>query len=197
MRQAIAHAINKKAIVDAFYGGPGLVAKQLQPPALWGYNKDIKDYEYSPGQGPGSAEAGGLPQRLQRDHLGGREEGAARLLVHAACRAPYFPNPKEIGEAMAADLAKVGIKGQLQTVEWANYLDKRKKGVMPLYMLGWTGDNGDPDNFLCFFFCPPNVPRRGLLQQPAALRRAEARADAHQPGRAGEALPAGRADDPR
>jgi peptide/nickel transport system substrate-binding protein len=47
VRQAFAHAINKKATVDAFYGGLGLVATQLQPHALWGYNKEIKDYEYS------------------------------------------------------------------------------------------------------------------------------------------------------
>ncbi|CAG0973050.1 partial Periplasmic dipeptide transport protein, partial [Anaerolineae bacterium] len=41
----------------------------------------------------------------------------------------------------------------LQTVDWATYLDKRKNGQLPLYMLGWTGDNGDPDNFVCYFFC--------------------------------------------
>ena len=60
---------------------------------------------------------------------------------------------------MAVDLAKVGVKPQLQTTEWAVYLDKRKNGQMPLYMLGWTGDNGDPDNFLCYFFCAPGVSR--------------------------------------
>ena len=58
VRQAIAHAINKKAIVDALYGGTGLVATQFQPPPLWGYNKELKDYEYSTGQGPGPPEAG-------------------------------------------------------------------------------------------------------------------------------------------
>ena len=40
VRQAFAQAINKKAIVDALYGGTGQVAKEFQPPALWGYNKD-------------------------------------------------------------------------------------------------------------------------------------------------------------
>src|SRR5439155_68510 len=38
VREAFAHAVNKKAIVDALYGGTGLVATQFQPPSLWGYN---------------------------------------------------------------------------------------------------------------------------------------------------------------
>ena len=66
---------------------------------------------------------------------------------------PYYPNPKDAGEAMAADLAKAGIQVTLKTVDWSVYLDQRTKGLMPLYMLGWTGDNGDPDNFVCYFFC--------------------------------------------
>ena len=88
---------------------------------------------------------------------------------------PYYPNPKEIAEAIAADLAKVGITAQLQTTDWAVYLDKRKNGQMPLYMLGWTGDNGDPDNFVCYFFCSPGASARRLLRQPAADRCADAR----------------------
>jgi peptide/nickel transport system substrate-binding protein len=80
-----------------------------------------------------------------------------------------------VGEAMAADLAKVGMKAKLQTIEWASYIDKGKKGEMPLYMGGWTGDNGDPDNFVCFFFCPTNVPRQGYYNNPSlsdVLKRA-------------------------
>src|SRR5439155_19301231 len=48
VRQAFAHAINKRGIVDALDGGTGLVATQFQPPALWGYNREPKDCEYSP-----------------------------------------------------------------------------------------------------------------------------------------------------
>jgi peptide/nickel transport system substrate-binding protein len=165
VRQAVAHAINRKAIVDAFYGGLGLVAKELQPPALWGYNKDIKDYEYDPKKAQDLLKQAGFPNGFSEITW---EDGKKEPLVfwYMPVTRPYYPSPKEIGEAMAADLAKVGIKSQLQTVEWANYIDKTKKGEMPLYMVGWTGDNGDPDNFVCFFFCPTNVPRQAWYNNP-------------------------------
>jgi peptide/nickel transport system substrate-binding protein len=175
VRQAFAHAINKRGIVDALYGGTGLVASQFQPPALWGYNRELKDYEYSPSQAQALLREAGQSQGLSDITW---EDGKKEPLVfwYMSRSRPYFPNPKEIAEAMAADLAKVGIKTQLQTTEWAVYLDKRKNGQMPLYMLGWTGDNGDPDNFLCYFFCQPGVAREGFYaNKPLAdvLQRAQ------------------------
>jgi peptide/nickel transport system substrate-binding protein len=168
VRQAFAHAINRQAIVDALYGGTGLVATQFQPPPLWGYNKDLKGDEYSPGKAQDLLKQAGLASGLSTITW---DDGKKEPLVfwYMSRSRPYFPNPKEIGEAMAADLAKVGIKVQLQTAEWAVYLDKRKNGQMPLYMLGWTGDNGDPDNFLCYFFCSPGASREGFYaNQPLA-----------------------------
>ena len=53
-----------------------------------------------------------------------------------------------MGEMMQADLAKVGIKVNLVSYDWPTYLDKSRKGEHSLIQLGWTGDNGDPDNFL-------------------------------------------------
>ena len=165
VRQAIAHAINKKAIVDALYGGTGLVATQFQPPPLWGYNKELKGHEYSTAKAQDLLKQAGFPNGFSEITW---DDGKKEPLVfwYMSRSRPYFPNPKEIGEAIAADLAKVGIKGQLQTVEWANYLDKRKNGELPLYMLGWTGDNGDPDNFLCYFFCQDKPSREGFHSNP-------------------------------
>jgi peptide/nickel transport system substrate-binding protein len=175
VRQAFEHAINRQAIVDALYGGTGLVATQFQPPPLWGYNKDLKGYEHSPAKAQDLLKQAGLGAGLSTITW---DDGKKEPLVfwYMSRSRPYFPNPKEIAEAMAADLAKVGITAQLQTAEWAVYLDKRKNGQMPLYMLGWTGDNGDPDNFLCYFFCSPGASREGFYaNQPLAdtLMRAQ------------------------
>ena len=161
VRQAIAHAINKKAIVDALYGGTGMVANQFQPPPLWGHNKELKDYEYNPERAKQLLKDAGFGQGLKEITWDDGKKEPLQFWYMPVSR-PYYPNPKEISEAIAADLAKVGITVQLQTTDWAVYLDKRKNGQLPLYMLGWTGDNGDPDNFVCFFFCSPGASREGF-----------------------------------
>lgn len=168
VRQAIAHAINKKGIVDALYGGTGMVANQFQPPPLWGYHKGLKDFEYNPQRARDLLKDAGFPQGMKDITW---EDGRKEPLQfwYMPVSRPYYPNPKEIAEALAADLAKVGITVQLQTTDWAVYLDRRKNGQLPLYMLGWTGDNGDPDNFVCYFFCNPGASREGFYaNQPLA-----------------------------
>jgi dipeptide transport system substrate-binding protein len=61
---------------------------------------------------------------------------------------PYNPNGKKMAEMMQADLAKVGIRLALESFDWGTYLAKVRKGEHQMVQLGWTGDNGDPDNFL-------------------------------------------------
>ena len=53
-----------------------------------------------------------------------------------------------MGEMIQADLAKIGIKVKLVTFDWPTYLAKSKNGEHMMIQLGWSGDNGDPDNFL-------------------------------------------------
>ena len=166
VREAFAHAINKKGIVDALYGGTGLAATQFQPPPLWGYNKDLKDYDYNPQQARDLLKEAGFGQGLKEVTWDDGRKEPLQFWYMPVSR-PYYPNPKEIAEAMAADLAKVGITVQLQTTDWAVYMDKSRRGQLSLYMLGWTGDNGDPDNFVCYFFCALGQPRMGFYANQA------------------------------
>jgi peptide/nickel transport system substrate-binding protein len=165
VRLAFALAINRRAIVDSLYGGTGLVATQFQPPVLWGVNLSIKPFDRSPDRAKALLAEAGFPQGIREINW---EDGRRQPLElwYLPVSRPYFPNPKEIAEAIAADLAKVGITARLVTVDWTVYLDKRKNGQLPLYMLGWTGDNGDPDNFLCYFFCAPGASREGFYSNP-------------------------------
>ena len=55
---------------------------------------------------------------------------------------------------MVSDLAKIGIKARVVSFEWGTYLKRQREQPpdMDLFQLGWTGDNGDPDNFLAVLF---------------------------------------------
>ncbi len=146
-RLAIAHAIDKQAIVDALYAGDAVPAKEFQPEALWGYNEDIVDYPYDPA----------LAAEFLQTAL---DEGVVIpdpviFYVMPVSRA-YFPVPAQTGELIQAQLAEIGLNTEIQSPAWPDpYLsDLQEDGTKhDLFMLGWVGDNGDPDNFLCVFFC--------------------------------------------
>jgi peptide/nickel transport system substrate-binding protein len=146
-RLAIAHAIDKQAIVDALYAGDAVPAKEFQPEALWGYNDDIVDYPYDPA----------LAAEFLQTAI---DEGVVIpdpviFYVMPVSRA-YFPVPQQTGELIQAQLAEIGINTEIQSPAWPDpYLsDLQEDGTKhDLFMLGWVGDNGDPDNFLCVFFC--------------------------------------------
>jgi dipeptide transport system substrate-binding protein len=136
VRQAINYAIDKKAILEAVYPGVGVAAKNPIPPSLWSYNDDVKDYPYDPAKAKQLlAEAG---------HANGFETDLWWMPVQR----PYNPNAKRIAELMQADLEKVGVKAKLVSFEWGEYRKRAQAGEHQMAELGWTGDNGDPDNFM-------------------------------------------------
>jgi peptide/nickel transport system substrate-binding protein len=145
LRKAIGHAINRQAIVDNLYQGMGQVAKNPIPPTMWGYNESIPGYEYNPELAKQLLTEAGFPN--------GEGLGEINLWSMPVPR-PYNPDGVKIGEAMAADLANVGIKANVVTYEWGTYLKRQREQPedMDLFQLGWTGDNGDPDNFLAVLF---------------------------------------------
>ncbi len=69
---------------------------------------------------------------------------------------PYMPDPAANFQLMKADLEAVGITVVPKTAPWnPDYLDAVDGGSAAIYLLGWTGDFGDPDNFIGTFFQAP------------------------------------------
>ncbi len=136
VRKAVNMAINKQAIVDTVYLGSGIPAINPIPPSMWSYNKAVKDDPYDPEAAKKLLAEAGLANGFSTD------------LWAMPVQRPYNPNAKRIAELMQADLAKVGIKAEIKSFEWGEYRKRMQAGEHQMGMLGWTGDNGDPDNFL-------------------------------------------------
>ncbi|MBU3739811.1 MAG: ABC transporter substrate-binding protein [Rhodoferax sp.] len=136
VRKAINMAINKQAIIDAVYLSSGVAAKNPIPPTQWSYNNAIKDDPFDPAAAQKLLAAAGYPNGFSTD------------LWAMPVQRPYNPNAKRIAELMQADLAKIGVKAEIKSFEWGEYRKRMQAGEHQMGMLGWTGDNGDPDNFL-------------------------------------------------
>lgn len=139
VRVALNYAVNKQGIIDAFFAGQAKAAVNPMPPTLWGYNDSVQDYTYDLDKAKQLLADAGYPDGLPGEYT----------FYAMPVSRPYMPDGKKVAEAIQADFAKIGVKVNIESPEWATYLDDTKAGEKDdLYMMGWTGDNGDPDNFI-------------------------------------------------
>ncbi len=136
VRQALSLAINKQAIMDAVFQGAGKIAKNPIPPTIWSYNDAVKDYAYDVKAAKKLLAEAGFPNGFETD------------IWAMPVQRPYNPNARRMAEVIQADWAKIGVKAKIVSYEWGEYLKRSKAGEHQTVLLGWTGDNGDPDNFL-------------------------------------------------
>lgn len=136
VRKALNMAINKDAIMDAVFQGAAKVAKNPIPPTMWSYNNAVEDDAYDPEAAKKMLEEAGVTDLSMK-------------IWAMPVQRPYNPNARRMAELMQEDFSKVGVKVEIVSYEWGEYLDKSKaKDRDGAVLLGWTGDNGDPDNFM-------------------------------------------------
>jgi len=136
VRKALNMGINKQAILDAVFQGSGKVAKNPIPPTIWSYDESTVDDPYDPEAAKAMLAEAGV-ENLEMD------------IWAMPVQRPYNPNARRMAEVMQEDLSKIGVKVNIVSYDWGEYLTKSKElDRQGAVLLGWTGDNGDPDNFL-------------------------------------------------
>jgi peptide/nickel transport system substrate-binding protein len=164
VRQAIAHAINKPALIAQAYSAAHQPARSFAPPALWGLDPALTDYEYNPG----------LATALLAQ--AGYTDGLTTTLAYRPVYRLYLPDPAAAASAIQADLAAVGIHVTVTEYESSLFLDKFSAGELDLFLLGWFVDHLHPDNVYSWHLCNDDVQAFGprdpavcsLLQQALA-----------------------------
>lgn len=136
VRQALDMAVNKQQIIDAVYQGAGQLAVNAMPPTQWSYDDTIKDVPYDPEKAKALLKEAGI------------KEGTEITLWAMPVQRPYNPNARLMAEMLQADWAKIGIKATIVSYEWGEYMKRAKAGENGAMLIGWSGDNGDPDNWL-------------------------------------------------
>lgn len=145
VRQAMNYAIDKEAIIDAFFEGRADIAVNPIPSSIEGYNEDIEGYEYNPEKA----------QELLEE--AGYGDGFDMELWAMPVPRPYMPDGEKVAEVIQKNLADIGVTAEIVSHEWATYLELASKGDADAFMLGWTGDNGDADNFIYALLDEDNI----------------------------------------
>jgi peptide/nickel transport system substrate-binding protein len=137
VRQALNYAVDKEAINKALYGGLAVTMTSPLPEAQWGFDKSLKGYPYDPAKAKQLLEAAGVKPGLK-----------VELLSYNTPRG-YNPAGADLAVALQGYLRKVGIEAEIQKNDMGAFLATVRSGnYHGLFLTGWSGDNGDPDNFV-------------------------------------------------
>jgi peptide/nickel transport system substrate-binding protein len=135
VRRAIAYAIDVPTMARSLYSSGATVAGNWTPPGMLGENPALNVYPHDVAKARALLAQAGFPR------------GFTSSLMYSTAPRPYLPEPQRVAETIQANLAEAGITVTLQPYEWGVYLDKIRHGQHEMCLIGWTGDNGDPDNF--------------------------------------------------
>jgi peptide/nickel transport system substrate-binding protein len=143
VRQAVAYGLDRATVVKQFYYGTGKVANEFQPPSLFGWTNKVPKYAYNPTKAKALLNSSSCHVPCKID-----------FWYPTNVSRPYMPDPKRNFEAFAASLDNSGFSVTAHNAPWRpTYVPKVNEGSAgDLNLIGWTGDYGDPDNFLGTFF---------------------------------------------
>lgn len=136
VRRAVAYALDLGAIARSLYGPTAVVAGGFLPPGMLGDDPALRAYPHDVARAKALLAKAGFPH------------GFSTELYFGTAPRPYLPEPQRVAEAIAGQLRDAGITVTLEPFEWGVFLAKVRDGEHPMCLVGWTGDNGDPDNFL-------------------------------------------------
>jgi peptide/nickel transport system substrate-binding protein len=154
VRQAIAFAIDRPALVAALWRGHAHLAETLLPPGHWAAasDADLALYPHSAARAIRLLEVAGL----KADSHG--------IRLHLTMKTSTDETTRLEAQAMQAELHDVGIELSLRSAEFGTFYSDITKGAFQMYLLRWIGSNEDPD---IFHYCyasemfPPKGANRG------------------------------------
>lgn len=135
VRRALAMAIDKATLLEAVYFGSAVGARGLLPESSWAYQADLNDTNYNPV----------MARQLLKES--GIEEGFTMNIWAMPVERAYNPNARKMAELIQSYLNQVGISVNIVSYEWSAFRERLKDGLHDSVLIGWSADNGDPDNF--------------------------------------------------
>ncbi|WP_374834386.1 ABC transporter substrate-binding protein [Paenochrobactrum pullorum] len=140
VREALALGLDLNRLVDVVYQGMGHPTAAIIPPMFWGHNADLQLREYNPERAKELLIEAGYP------------DGFSTQVWAIPVIRPYMPNGRRAAEMIQADWAKIGVKVEVISYEWAEYLERSRAGEAQVGMFGGSWDYPDPSQIPNSYF---------------------------------------------
>jgi peptide/nickel transport system substrate-binding protein len=152
VRLAIAHAIDRKAIIRHALVEGSREADAILPPEHWAGNPDLSAYDYNP--------------KLTRELL---QQAGIKLPLKLTYKTSTDAQRVRLATMMQAQMHTAGIALEIRSLDWGTFFDDIKHGQFQLYGLTWVGIKTPEIYRLAFHSAsvPPKGANRGRLQDAA------------------------------
>jgi peptide/nickel transport system substrate-binding protein len=132
VRQAIAMGVNMETNIKKILEGNAIRLGSPLTDKHFGYDPSVKPYDYNPEKAKHLLAEAGYPNGFD-------------FVIN--CPSGRYLNDKEMAEAVAGDLRKIGIRANVKTFEWGHYMSNMMYGhnAQPAYILGWGNTSFDAD----------------------------------------------------
>lgn len=138
VRQAMNHAIDRQSLITNVLQGTAVESKSWSWPDTWSYADDVTSYPYDPEKAKSLLAEAGYPNGFDLPYI-------------VPASGSGMVAPKEIATAMQADLAKVGVNVQIETLEWISYIAAVGAGLddingkqFGMCQMSWMNPVADP-----------------------------------------------------
>lgn len=133
-RKALSQAVNVEELVKALYGDFAEKATTVLPTFVPGYSKDVTQVSYDPD--------------AAKKTLADKGVKKVHVITYTNPRPYNTVTGQTLTEAIQGYFSKVGVECKIDSYDWTTYKEKIINGDYDICFYGWSGDNGDPDNFM-------------------------------------------------
>ena len=134
VRKAVAQAINVEEMVKSIYGEYVTVANSVMPTWMAPYAKDVKQTAYDP--------------EAAKKTLADKGITSLQCITYTTARPYNQKGGSDLANMIQGYLSAVGVELSITQYDWTTYKTKVQTDPYDICFYGWTGDNGDPDNFM-------------------------------------------------
>jgi len=159
LRQAIAIAIDWEEFISIFLNGRGLVAQDPLAPGIFGQRlgKDGVNpvtHEWKDGKAQRRPLEEAKKLLAEAGYPDARDAKTGQPLVLYLDTTSRGPGDKAVMDWWRKQFAKISVQFEPRQTDWNRFQEKLRKGSTQLFIVGWSADYPDPENFMFLLHGP-------------------------------------------